>query len=175
MGPPCPVEPSPFTCLSVFFLWYYFLMEQKACLELPHPCWCHHKCPILSPCHPWGWHPHCHPVLAALRAPGARPGLSCGTEINIKSWQSNEPKIQGQNKLLIAHPARTCYGTSGGLCNTLKPSRSGEERGGHPPKIGQTPLCCLWERHRGDEFCLYLSQSSIHAAFLNNPYSQQEK
>lgn len=66
------------------------------------------KSPIPSPCHlwglrpPWGWHPHCHPVPAALRAPRVLPGLSCGTEINIKSWQSNEPKIQRQNKLLIA-------------------------------------------------------------------------
>lgn len=128
-GTPLPCVTISFRLFACVFPLVLFFHGAKTCPELPHRCLASPQISHPVPCHPWGWHPHCHPVLAALRAPSVRPGLSCGTEINIKSWQSNEPKIQGQNKLLIARPARTRYGTSGGLCNTLKPSRSGQGRG----------------------------------------------
>lgn len=61
--------------------------------------------PSLPLRHPWGLGPPgdgTHVVTLSQQRSELRPGLSRGTEINIKSWQSNEPKIQRQNKLLIA-------------------------------------------------------------------------
>lgn len=90
----------------------------------------HHESPIVSPHgaggHPWGQGPLCHPVPPAFAAPCVWPGhprLSRGTGINVKSRQSNEPKIQRQNKLLIAQAGsaqqKPVTGHLWGLCKAL--------------------------------------------------------
>lgn len=73
----------------------------------------------LSPC-PWG----------RMSRPG-RAQLSCGTEINVKSWQSNEPKIQRRNKLLIAS---VVSGLLRGVCGfyVMCQSLPGAQRRGTP-------------------------------------------
>lgn len=83
---------------------------------------------------PPGTVPPCPPVLWGRVTRTGRARLSCGTEINVKSWQSNEPKIQQKNKLLIARVVSGLLRDICGfyvMCQSLPGARRG---GGHLPQ-----------------------------------------
>lgn len=148
---PCPelqLMPSPARCPlllpRLFCVVFSLRTQDKACWQLPRAARCQHKSPVPSPAGralgfggcmgPLGTVPPCPPVPWGRVSRPGRARLSCGTEINFKSWQSNEPKIQRRSKLLIA---RVVGGLLRGVCGfyVMCQSLPGARRGGgHPPQ-----------------------------------------